>query len=280
MRRLKRVRSDADQMVTDRRNARQGNGFEYLAIHDGRTLNASVLAGVGLSRLQLVGDATVALPAPSTEGKSLVWVVDLLGLGVAPGTYRLTGIGDGGEAHSTFPPPQGRSLSDEPMADGKVADLAQPAAAITLLDRAVGIVITAGDALPHLVSLNYYGPDALRIEASSADGNQRLVAIAREGGTGVVIGEVVDGVGVVRLTDLEPPDSGEAQRWDVSLQDGAGVARELHGPALDYNHPDKTTSYGDISKVSSGIRSSWKPYISRAGVLAVLVSSTQVKDAS
>jgi len=270
---LKAARAEAHRRLDNRRNSHQGYAFGYLAIHDGRTLNACVPSGTGPVNLQLVGADAVPLPAPSVEGTRRVWVVDLLGLELPAGTYRLCAVDQSGEQHSMFPPPKARPVNDEPMLDGQVSATADVTAELVEVDRAVGIEIARGDDRPRVAALNFCGPEAYRIQVWSASGSHRIVATEREGGNTVDLGQVVDGVGTMRVTSLSRDGSEDGSRWDLALQDETGERRTIYGPGADYNRPDWATSYGDISFIHCGVQDRWKPYVTRDGRLAIHVTA-------
>lgn len=279
LRRVKAAQSSMHDFVGDRRADRSGLSLDYFAIHDGRTLNVCVNANSRPASLVLEGSVSIPLPEPRTESEYHVWAVDLLSLGLPPGTYALKGADGPDESYPLYPRRASEVRSDEPATDGKIVDLNHGSASIVVDHGTAGVVITGGSDFAQLAALNYSGPDSFRIEMQPICSLQSVIATSRETGEAVVIGEIVDGAGVLAVTTLESGEPPDESRWDVTIRDGAGNLTALHGPASDYARPDLATSFGDISRVESGTRRSWKPYISRTGVLSIRVTSEQMKGA-
>lgn len=270
---IKTVATGVVRRRHERRDSRQDDSVEYLAIHDGGTLNVCVDVTSGPVHLHLEGSDTVPLPESFVAGAQRVWVVDLLELDLPAGSYLLRATDRDGETHHMVAPPKVKLPPNEPMLDGRVIDLGAASAAVVLSDGEVRVAITEGDQRPRVVSLNYHGPRAFMIEAFPTATTMRMVATARETGDAVDVGGVDGGRGEMQVTSLYSQDSGVELRWDVALVDGSGRSHALYGPAVDYRRPDQATSYGDISFVQSGTQTRWKPYITRDGRLAVRVTA-------
>jgi hypothetical protein len=223
--------------------------------------------------LVLEGPTTVTLPAPSAEGAWRVWVVDIMGLELPPGQYRVIATDGAGGTHEMAPGPTERRPPDEPTLDAKVADFAQGSVSVFAHGRTVAINVIGADQRPRIISLNYSGPEVYELTASFTPGRYDVIATDRDSGANVECGEINDGVGTLRVTAVVCPTAPGDSRWDIALRGEDGVATDLFGPAVDYARPDQTTTYGDITFVKSGTHDRWKPYITRDGRLAVRVTS-------
>lgn len=277
---LRRSTASVENTVNRWRPERGGPRFEYFAVHDGRTLNACVDVDAGPDQLILDGAVSVTLPAPALEGRRRVWVTDLLALNLPLGTYSVNGADGATAKYAMLTASRANTRRDVVVRDAKVVDIDLTAAVTTAKAEFAGIEFIGGDDGPRLTSLNYFGPDAFKLNVSRGGGQSHIVATARETGDVVEIGELADGVGVLRAMNLYIQDSGAEMRWDVTLRDAAGLLHPLGGPAIDFDRPDRATTFGDVSFVRSGRVERWKPYITRDGFLAVRVTSTKNAGAS
>lgn len=268
---VKAARAGAGRRIDDWRNVRKSATFEYFAIHDGRTLNAC--SGLAALHLHCDGVDSTVLPATSVEGGQHRWVVDLLGLGLPPGAYRLAGVDAAGRQHAVTLRRGTRPRKGGSTFDGKVDDLDTGAVKVVVVGGSVGIEVSAGDGRPRVASVNYHGPSSLMLELVRTSTNQRIIGTDRDSGDIVDIGQLVNGVGEFHVRRLYCQDSGAELRWDISLHDESGQAHAVHGPVVDYTRPDQATSFGDVSVMADGRRDRWKPYITRDGRLAVRVTA-------
>jgi hypothetical protein len=253
--------------------AREGAILNYFAIHDGRTLNACVDVASEARVLILTGPQILRLDPSEINGHWRTWVFDLLDLELQAGSYELRGLDEQDNDVALVAPNESVGRKGDPARDGKVADLHEGQASAVLADSVPTVVIEGLSDEIQLSSLNLLGPDKYSLVMTNVKDRRTIVASLRGKDLDVEIG-AVDGLeGMVNVTLLRNDDDVKETIWDIVVTSEYGGRRALSGPAVDYNRPDQATSFGDLVTIGDGWKYRWKPYISRAGTLAIRVTS-------